>query len=189
MIEKCIPADKPILEDLEKKKERIARILEKHTTSLTYADWILAERLKHQQSTSQEASIPSSPTEAIIKDKELKREPSRHVSTSETSSRLATSPKEEEVWATDCAVCLAEFEQEEEVRELECEHIFHHECIYDWFMKAKSAACPLCRNQLHSGLSVEDVRSRVSVTQPAPIVPDPPPRIEEEGEPVATDVV
>lgn len=177
------------MENLDEKKERIILILEKHTKSLTYADWIIEERLKHQQSNSQELSLHLSPTNSKPPERGLQREPSRHLSLSGISSRLVCSPKEEEVWATDCAVCLAEFEQEEKVRELECDHIFHHDCIYDWFMKAKSAACPLCRNLLHSGLSVEDVRSRMSATQPASISPDNPPRIEGDTEPVVTDAV
>ena len=84
--------------------------------------------------------------------------------TRDLSSRLASAPKEEEPWATDCAVCLSGFSKEEKVRELVCDHIFHNECIHDWFMKAKSPACPLCRNVLHSGLSLDEMTPVIPAT-------------------------
>ena len=43
---------KPVTENLARKEERIAAILEKHTKKVTYAEWILAERLKHQETLS-----------------------------------------------------------------------------------------------------------------------------------------
>ena len=161
-MEKCIPPDKPFTEDLVKKEERIKKILEKDTKLLTYAEWILAERLKHQQNSGND-----NPEQGILPSEQASHQPQtpassvpRAVSAAQLSERLASAPKEDEVWATDCAVCLAEFDQEEEVRELPCEHIFHHDCIHDWFMKAKSAACPLCRNLLHSGLSTDQISQR-----------------------------
>jgi hypothetical protein len=167
IVEKCIPADKPHVENIERKQERINRILEKDTKSLTYAEWILAERLKHQQNISSQhdtllsreetAERAVSPAEIIA---------SREVSAAALSERLASSPKEDEVWATDCAVCLAEFGDDEQVRELPCDHIFHHECIHDWFMKAKAPACPLCRNLLHSGLSTDSITPQLRPTAP-----------------------
>jgi hypothetical protein len=163
IVEKCIPSDKPFLENLEQKKERITVILDKHSKSLTYAEWILAERMKHQETSMPAMSSQASPTAKAPPDDSapvpVTQTSVRNVSASELSAHLASSPKEDEVWATDCAVCLGEFDEEEQVRELECEHIFHHDCIYDWFMKARTAACPLCRNQLHSGLSTDNIAS------------------------------
>ena len=143
-------------------------ILEKQTKQLTYAEWILAERLKHQQTSTVEEmravslELASGAAPAAGSDAE------RASSAMEISQRLASAPKEEEVWATDCAVCLAEFDEEEQVRELACEHIFHHDCIYDWFMKAKAPACPLCRNLLHSGLSTDNILGRTEAIEAAP---------------------
>ena len=164
-----MPPEKPVVEDLAKKEERIKSILEKETKVLTYAEWILAERLKHQRTGNNSAEpAHSSDAPTSLKGPSADESVSRAVSAAELSENLAASPKEDEVWATDCAVCLAEFGQEEEVRELPCEHIFHHDCIFDWFMKAKSAACPLCRNLLHSGLSTDQI-------VPPPTVPPPNP--------------
>ncbi|XP_053257421.1 E3 ubiquitin-protein ligase RNF181 [Podarcis raffonei] len=45
-----------------------------------------------------------------------------------------------------CPVCLLEFEEEEVVRKMPCEHIFHKGCILPWLGKTNS--CPLCRHEL-----------------------------------------
>ncbi|OMO67653.1 Zinc finger, RING-type [Corchorus capsularis] len=46
---------------------------------------------------------------------------------------------------TDCAVCLAEFEEGEWLRHLpNCKHAFHVSCIDTWFRSHSS--CPICRS-------------------------------------------
>ncbi|XP_069815053.1 E3 ubiquitin-protein ligase RNF181 [Dendropsophus ebraccatus] len=45
-----------------------------------------------------------------------------------------------------CPVCLLEFEEDETVRKLPCEHLFHAACILPWLGKTNS--CPLCRDEL-----------------------------------------
>ncbi|KAG9133027.1 hypothetical protein Leryth_015396 [Lithospermum erythrorhizon] len=47
----------------------------------------------------------------------------------------------------DCAVCLCEFEGEDELRLLpKCSHAFHMECIDTWLLS--HSTCPLCRDSL-----------------------------------------
>ncbi|KAL0144902.1 hypothetical protein V8B55DRAFT_1456862 [Mucor lusitanicus] len=46
----------------------------------------------------------------------------------------------------DCAVCKDQFESQEQVIELPCEHIFHDECIKPW-LKLNST-CPVCRHSV-----------------------------------------
>lgn len=42
----------------------------------------------------------------------------------------------EKVLAEDsCPICLIEFEDDEDVRVTICDHIFHKECIDDWYVK------------------------------------------------------
>lgn len=48
---------------------------------------------------------------------------------------------------TECAVCLSEFEEDEEIRKLKCKHIFHKDCLDRWLQHC-SATCPLCRNKV-----------------------------------------
>uniref|UniRef100_W5NE42 E3 ubiquitin-protein ligase RNF181 n=1 Tax=Lepisosteus oculatus TaxID=7918 RepID=W5NE42_LEPOC len=45
-----------------------------------------------------------------------------------------------------CPVCLLEFEEEETVRKMPCQHLFHSGCIMPWLGKTNS--CPVCRHEL-----------------------------------------
>jgi hypothetical protein len=47
----------------------------------------------------------------------------------------------------ECAVCLSEFEEEDDLRLLPgCKHVFHQDCIDVWFQS--HSTCPLCRASL-----------------------------------------
>ncbi|KAI5077998.1 hypothetical protein GOP47_0007822 [Adiantum capillus-veneris] len=47
----------------------------------------------------------------------------------------------------ECVVCLADFEREEELKQLpKCKHVFHLECIGVWL--ESHTTCPLCRRSL-----------------------------------------
>mmetsp|Transcript_135840 Transcript_135840/g.421983 ORF Transcript_135840/g.421983 Transcript_135840/m.421983 type:complete len:150 (-) Transcript_135840:187-636(-) len=46
---------------------------------------------------------------------------------------------------TECALCLEEYTQGEEVLKLPCGHLFHETCVGPWF--AKSLLCPLCQRE------------------------------------------
>ncbi|CEM24477.1 unnamed protein product [Vitrella brassicaformis CCMP3155] len=56
------------------------------------------------------------------------------------TSRAKTEPPVDDFC---CSVCLVEFEEDDEVRVLDCKHVFHKLCIDEWF-KAHTV-CPLCR--------------------------------------------
>lgn len=43
-----------------------------------------------------------------------------------------------------CFICLADFDQEDTVRKIKCDHIFHKNCIDPWLLK-ESYKCPACR--------------------------------------------
>ncbi|TVY66784.1 E3 ubiquitin-protein ligase ZNRF3 [Fusarium oxysporum f. sp. cubense] len=43
-----------------------------------------------------------------------------------------------------CAVCLETLVDEEDVRRLTCEHVFHTRCLDSWF-KEHHVDCPLCK--------------------------------------------
>nr|KJB20619.1 hypothetical protein B456_003G156700 [Gossypium raimondii] len=52
-----------------------------------------------------------------------------------------------------CPVCLCEFEEEDEIRQLmSCRHIFHGRCLDRW-MGYDQQTCPLCRTQFAMGPS------------------------------------
>ncbi|OVA09416.1 zinc finger protein [Macleaya cordata] len=52
-----------------------------------------------------------------------------------------------------CAVCLCEFESQDEIRPLmTCSHIFHRRCLDRWMDHGKRLTCPMCRTpvMIHS---------------------------------------
>ncbi|CAG8432863.1 7351_t:CDS:2 [Diversispora eburnea] len=48
---------------------------------------------------------------------------------------------------TTCAICIEEFQDDELLRVLPCEHEFHAKCIDEW-LTTKSSKCPLCKFDL-----------------------------------------
>ncbi|KAK8508002.1 hypothetical protein V6N13_055466 [Hibiscus sabdariffa] len=53
--------------------------------------------------------------------------------------------KDEEVT---CAVCLCKIEEDDEIRELRCNHLFHKVCLDRWLGYSYSSTCPVCRTVL-----------------------------------------
>jgi len=47
---------------------------------------------------------------------------------------------------SECALCLEEYSEGEEVLKLSCAHLFHEGCIGPWF--ARSLSCPLCQKEV-----------------------------------------
>jgi len=47
---------------------------------------------------------------------------------------------------SECALCLEEYTEGEEVLKLPCPHLFHEGCIGPWFVK--SLSCPLCQKEV-----------------------------------------
>ncbi|CAG9323197.1 unnamed protein product [Blepharisma stoltei] len=56
-----------------------------------------------------------------------------------------------------CVVCLENFEEESKVRKLICDHVFHAECIDEWFKQHKF--CCVCRKDCEA---VENLFSKIS---------------------------
>lgn len=46
----------------------------------------------------------------------------------------------------DCAICQSEFQQGEEGKRLECQHVYHKSCLDRWLMV--NAVCPVCRRRM-----------------------------------------
>ncbi|KAL3115635.1 hypothetical protein niasHT_012778 [Heterodera trifolii] len=47
----------------------------------------------------------------------------------------------------ECAICLDQIDLETFVRPLPCNHIFHNECIENWY-GSNHETCPLCRREM-----------------------------------------
>ena len=45
-----------------------------------------------------------------------------------------------------CIICMEDFEENEKVKQLDCGHIFHGECIDKWLEKQKT--CPFCKSEV-----------------------------------------
>ncbi|KAJ4709845.1 E3 ubiquitin-protein ligase RHA2A [Melia azedarach] len=60
----------------------------------------------------------------------------------------------------DCMVCLCTLRDGEQVRKLDCRHVFHKECLDGW-LHHLNFNCPLCRSPLVSDERVSNTRQRV----------------------------
>jgi hypothetical protein len=49
-----------------------------------------------------------------------------------------------------CSVCICEFEDGDELRTLQCGHVYHKECIDQW-LSTLSTQCPMCKQDVRSG--------------------------------------
>ncbi|KFK43767.1 hypothetical protein AALP_AA1G170200 [Arabis alpina] len=61
---------------------------------------------------------------------------------------------------SDCVVCLSKLKKGEEVRKLECRHVFHKQCLEGW-LQHLNFTCPLCRSGLVSDDCVSRTQQRV----------------------------
>ncbi|KAJ8769085.1 hypothetical protein K2173_000203 [Erythroxylum novogranatense] len=62
--------------------------------------------------------------------------------------------------ASDCVVCLCTLRDGEQVRRLDCRHVFHKDCFDGW-LDNLNFNCPLCRSPLVSDERVEFTHRRV----------------------------
>jgi len=62
-----------------------------------------------------------------------------------------------------CSICLESYEDEEVVRRLPCKHLFHSHCVDTWLRV--NASCPLCKQNVNSGLRESRRRRRSTTTR------------------------
>lgn len=70
----------------------------------------------------------------------------RAVETISALPRVMWAAGEPQSKCSECALCLEEYTEEEEVLKLPCAHLFHEGCIGPWFVK--SLSCPLCQKEV-----------------------------------------
>ena len=61
---------------------------------------------------------------------------------------------------SDCVVCLSRLSEGDQVRKLDCRHVFHKECFDGW-LDHFNFSCPLCRSPMVSERRVEITERRV----------------------------
>ena len=44
-----------------------------------------------------------------------------------------------------CVICIEEYKDNDNIRQLPCQHVFHQKCIDSWFLKRQT--CPICRQK------------------------------------------
>lgn len=54
-----------------------------------------------------------------------------------------------------CIICMEKYEVNDEVKTLPCFHIFHKDCIDQWF-KAGNDSCPICKNKINHNNDFEE---------------------------------
>lgn len=60
--------------------------------------------------------------------------------------KLPAVREEESITRCRCSICLSEYIDGEEGRELQCKHRFHRNCLEKWVQECQSSAtCPICR--------------------------------------------
>lgn len=67
--------------------------------------------------------------------------------TKKTFKKKDTPQGEEE----QCTICITEFEDGEEIRELPCKHIFHPNCIDTWIVQ--NSHCPICKDDVNERIN------------------------------------
>ncbi|KAI3941040.1 hypothetical protein MKW92_045316 [Papaver armeniacum] len=78
---------------------------------------------------------------------------SHHSAVTSANLELISSGKMKASDQDSCAICLRDYEGQDEIRPLiSCHHIFHGSCLDRWIV-GDQTTCPLCRNSLISSNS------------------------------------
>uniref|UniRef100_A0A7E4VT43 RING-type domain-containing protein n=1 Tax=Panagrellus redivivus TaxID=6233 RepID=A0A7E4VT43_PANRE len=64
--------------------------------------------------------------------------------------QLAVTTFTESCTEDECAICMIDFELEDQIRRLPCRHTYHVQCIDDWLQR--SFTCPSCMEPVDSAL-------------------------------------
>lgn len=83
---------------------------------------------------------------------------------------------EEENKFTSCCVCMTDFENDDEIRDCPCSHVYHVGCIDEWFKQKPT--CPVCRKDMRDYFKEQSSPSSStssSSSSSTDILPPPPP--------------
>ncbi|KAJ1438221.1 Zinc finger, RING-type [Sesbania bispinosa] len=58
-----------------------------------------------------------------------------------------------------CCICLAKYENNDELRELPCSHLFHKDCVDKWLKI--NALCPLCKSEVGENMVTGEAASQI----------------------------
>ncbi|KAF9138208.1 hypothetical protein BGX30_009425 [Mortierella sp. GBA39] len=86
---------------------------------------------------------------------------SPHASSSSPVEYLTLEDEQDAV----CAICLCEYEDDEELRKMRCTHYFHKECVDEWLRLHRN--CPLCKRDIEELAGLREPSGVGSSTSPA----------------------
>jgi hypothetical protein len=56
-----------------------------------------------------------------------------------------------EKYRSECNICMDEYNLEDVIVKLGCNHIFHKDCIYNWLCNER-VTCPVCRKDTRESM-------------------------------------
>lgn len=111
----------------------------------TYEDFInLMERMGTVNRSATDEEIDSLPSHQYVNRSAKARRPAEGPSTPASTSNDGNSDQDDK-----CAICLGDYEQDEEVKNMPCGHLFHSECLGRWLKINRT--CPICKQSLRDG--------------------------------------
>ncbi|KAF9354874.1 hypothetical protein BGX26_007259 [Mortierella sp. AD094] len=76
-----------------------------------------------------------------------------------------------------CAICLCDYEDDEELRKMSCRHYFHKDCVDEWLRLNRN--CPLCKRDIEELVSgTNAAAAATATTAPSPPSPPSPPAVD-----------
>ncbi|PVU85140.1 hypothetical protein BB559_007197 [Furculomyces boomerangus] len=115
---------------------------------LNYPQVLFKDLKLHYSTSNTQSQAPASPDTCIV---DINRE--RYQSTSvnipmvsdkHKENRLSTDTSSTEV---ECLICFEEIEENDIIRTIPCQHVFHSNCLDTWLLE-QAAFCPTCRLDL-----------------------------------------
>jgi len=71
-----------------------------------------------------------------------------------------------------CAICLGDYSEDDELRDLPCGHHFHQHCVDQWLTHKKH--CPLCQQNIENAKELASHPEKQKLTGAAPDTPNQP---------------
>ena len=66
-----------------------------------------------------------------------------------------------------CPICLIEFEQDDAIRALKCQHLYHQSCVDQWL--EQKASCPMCIRNIELSLTRKERRQQRQSGEVVPV--------------------
>lgn len=119
------------------------------------------EDLTHTRGATLE-SIKALPTYKFISKRNLNQELNQINSETYDGGILGIGTDKERIISSEdavCSICLAEYVENDDLRELPCQHFFHTKCVDKWLKI--NALCPLCKYAIGDAAGISSILSSI----------------------------